>query len=314
MLQIKNTLGGGKPEGLYVWKKYEIGTSYIEKTTQHEAQSNGIVITKGLTFNSNMTVKVTRATSYTFDSATGKYTLTNNISSFDVVSGVASGSTSYSTALNGYYFMLGDDTEADYMYKGCDSYSIGFTNNGDGTCKMWEQYVGNPIYAYSADTEPTYTFLDYIVSDKETAYPDGGEKGGYWYERVNSISGTDKIIFDAANQLIPDAVKALSLVHTEEITLTSDSDAILHSYVGTPNHFILTTEDFDWSNGYVLAVTNITHLIIGGVAMRKYILSGNKAVEGNASSFINITSTSIKNTQNGYKFIAGHTYKLYVFA
>ena len=23
MLQIKNTLGGGKPEGLYVWKKYE---------------------------------------------------------------------------------------------------------------------------------------------------------------------------------------------------------------------------------------------------------------------------------------------------
>ena len=23
MLQIKNTLGGGKPEGIYVWKKYE---------------------------------------------------------------------------------------------------------------------------------------------------------------------------------------------------------------------------------------------------------------------------------------------------
>ena len=193
MLQIKNTLGGGKPEGLYAWKKYEIGTSYIEKTTKHEAQSNGIVITKGLTFNSNMTVKVTKATSYTFDSATGKYTLKNNISSFDVVSGVASGSTSYSTALNGYYFMLGDDTEADYMYKGCDSYSIGFTNNGDGTCKMWEQYVGNPIYAYSADTEPTYTFLDYIVSDKETAFPDGGEKGGYWYEKVRDVkiaSGT----------------------------------------------------------------------------------------------------------------------------
>ena len=29
-----------------------------------------------------------------------------------------------------------------------------------------------------------YTFLDYIVSDKENAYPDGGEKGGYWYEKV----------------------------------------------------------------------------------------------------------------------------------
>ena len=27
-------------------------------------------------------------------------------------------------------------------------------------------------------------FLGYIVSDKETAFPDGGEKGGYWYEKV----------------------------------------------------------------------------------------------------------------------------------
>ena len=32
-------------------------------------------------------------------------------------------------------------------------------------------------------------FLGYIVSDKETAFPDGGEKGGYWYERV--IEGID---------------------------------------------------------------------------------------------------------------------------
>ena len=27
-------------------------------------------------------------------------------------------------------------------------------------------------------------FLGYIVSDKENAYPDGGEKGGYYYEKV----------------------------------------------------------------------------------------------------------------------------------
>ena len=30
MLQIKNTLGGGKSEGLYVWKKYEIGSELKE--------------------------------------------------------------------------------------------------------------------------------------------------------------------------------------------------------------------------------------------------------------------------------------------
>ena len=28
MLQIKNTLGGGKPEGLYEWKKYSVGFKY----------------------------------------------------------------------------------------------------------------------------------------------------------------------------------------------------------------------------------------------------------------------------------------------
>ena len=37
------------------------------------------------------------------------------------------------------------------------------------------------VYGYA----PVYTFLDYIVSDKETAYPDGGEKGGYYYEKVS---------------------------------------------------------------------------------------------------------------------------------
>ena len=30
-------------------------------------------------------------------------------------------------------------------------------------------------------------FLGYIVSDKENAYPDGGEKGGYYYEKVEVI-------------------------------------------------------------------------------------------------------------------------------
>ena len=43
---------------------------------------------------------------------------------------------------------------------------------------------------------PVYTLLDYIVSDKETAYPDGGEKGGYWYERV--VEGA-KVAYGSVN-------------------------------------------------------------------------------------------------------------------
>lgn len=39
-------------------------------------------------------------------------------------------------------------------------------------------------HAYILAAYEYSTFISYIVSDKETAYPDGGEKGGYWYERV----------------------------------------------------------------------------------------------------------------------------------
>ena len=40
------------------------------------------------------------------------------------------------------------------------------------------------LYAWKKCKNDTdHTFIDYVVSDKETAYPDGGEKGGYWYER-----------------------------------------------------------------------------------------------------------------------------------
>lgn len=56
-----------------------------------------------------------------------------------------------------------------------------------------------------------YTFLDYIVSDKETAYPDGGEKGGYYYEKVSegitpemfgcTKMAVDTLILTAATQL-----------------------------------------------------------------------------------------------------------------
>ena len=42
------------------------------------------------------------------------------------------------------------------------------------------------LYAWKKCKNDTdHTFIDYVVSDKETAYPDGGEKGGYWYERVS---------------------------------------------------------------------------------------------------------------------------------
>ena len=47
-------------------------------------------------------------------------------------------------------------------------------------------YVWKKLTAQGGD------FIDFVVSDSETAYPDGGEQGGYWYEKVvEGISGID---------------------------------------------------------------------------------------------------------------------------
>lgn len=35
--------------------------------------------------------------------------------------------------------------------------------------------------------EAQYTFVDYVVSDSESAYPDGGVKDGYWYEKFKGF-------------------------------------------------------------------------------------------------------------------------------
>ena len=47
-------------------------------------------------------------------------------------------------------------------------------------------------YTWSLKDQNPATFIDFIVSDSPTAYPDGGEHGGYWYERFdNAVKGID---------------------------------------------------------------------------------------------------------------------------
>lgn len=38
-------------------------------------------------------------------------------------------------------------------------------------------------YWYSISIEEVKTFISYVVSDSESAYPDGGTQDGYWYEK-----------------------------------------------------------------------------------------------------------------------------------
>lgn len=47
-------------------------------------------------------------------------------------------------------------------------------------------------YVWKKLTAQAGNFVDFVVSDSETAYPDGGEQDGYWYEKVvEGVAGID---------------------------------------------------------------------------------------------------------------------------
>lgn len=182
MLQIKNTLGGGKPEGLYAWKKY----GYIPEQT--------IV---NPTFHINANVSTQKAT-ITSDDINFKAfgTLTDNKNFYQ------SREPEFCNFMNGFNnsnssvnFAISTSTYSGQL-------ELNYSNNSywNAFTKMTPTDTGaeltaSNLFKTTIDDTLQYTgtktiaakigeFISYVVSDKETAYPDGGEKGGYWYERV----------------------------------------------------------------------------------------------------------------------------------
>ena len=168
MLQIKNTLGGGKPEGLYAWKKnlYSPSVSLENPTFDY--------------------------ISATVSSSSSDYTFGNF--SFDI--SIIDDWTKFFTGFvntNGY----GSNFPSDGIFHNYSdnrdwNYTVSEVNLSAGTVTI---HIGGQCGDYKSEGTYKYTgtkvvseeikeFIDYIVSDKETAYPDGGEKDGYWYEKV----------------------------------------------------------------------------------------------------------------------------------
>ena len=88
------------------------------------------------------------------------------------------------------------------------------------------------LYVWKKLTAQGGNFIDYVVSDQEIAYPDGGEQGGYWYEKV-----VEDILFD---------IFGCTKMIEEEFTFTSDKTsssssplAIAHSLGEVPKVAIL---------------------------------------------------------------------------
>ena len=234
MLQIKNMLGGGKPEGLHAWKKSEIGSEL--KDINKRASALPFAFYEGSAVVLNGEIHILGGSSnytshYKWDgtSWTSVSTLPYNFyeGSAVILNGEIHILGSYSSAkhykwdgtswtsvstlpysfyqgsavvLNNEIHILGSYSSGDYA----DHYKFDGTSWTSVSTLPYNFYQGSAVVFddkihilgsasggsyYTAHYliigyVPVYTFLDYIVSDKENAYPDGGEKGGYWYEKV----------------------------------------------------------------------------------------------------------------------------------
>lgn len=240
MLQIKNTLGGGKPEGLYVWKKYEvIPAQYISNpsfTINAPIRGNASVHIKDSSFDlSNIPIVGSQGNPV------------GDLQSDDCKRFV--------DFFDGFRF---DDTcyIEKSVYDASRGNSLLYHNNGNtwwlsGFLKSDSNYgfwfktstaTGNlATLTYTGEKElvpaKVGELIGYVVSDKETAYPDGGEKGGYWYEKFSERITPE--LFGCTKMAI-DEVTFSSRTLLSEVTFN-------HSLGEKPSHVIIVVETYPGS-------------------------------------------------------------------
>ena len=157
-------------------------------------------------------------------------------------------------------------------------------------------YLANhyKLYGYI----PVYTFLDYIVSDKETAYPDGGEKGGYWYERVSE--GITPEMFGCTKMAV------------DKFTLSSRKSCsgytISHSLNAIPKFMFIIAEKkpTDYYDVFQILGTNPTLSSEVNKTLICYYDSGTLYTDTVVTN--SITSNQFKVNNSTFKYTAGIEY------
>ena len=171
---------------------------------------------------------------------------------------------------------------------------------------------GSGVYSFSSlAVEKTNEFLDFTVSDSPTAYPDGGEQGGYWYEIFKekltpSLFGFTKV-----------AVDTFSFTSTTTITTGT---VLNHSLGEVPRMWlILSTEPTVFHQtkavkGYIAYLGGNGSNASGGVIYEDSTTSnGNQASSTAIPNSTQIPFTYDSILTNKY-FIAGVQYTLITMA
>lgn len=166
------------------------------------------------------------------------------------------------------------------------------------------------LYAWKkCENNTDHTFIDYVVSDKENAYPDGGEKDGYWYERVSK--GITPEMFGLSKmevmEYIPASSGKLSYYNGMTFNHSLGTTPVLHMLVGDRTKFA----NLDTNSSYpIFGIGQYTMYTFYG---RNYYANNNEyriSVSGSAES------VTLKAYSSSYEpwFNAGTTYKFIFMA
>ena len=151
---------------------------------------------------------------------------------------------------------------------------------------------------------PVYTFLDYIVSDKETAYPDGGEKGGYYYEKVDE--GLTPEMFGCTKM----AVDTFTLTSNT----TSNNYTISHSLGTRPKYFIIIGDyNTPKSTNGIYSVMGANHGLYTDINYAS-VSYWSSRIETSYAPINEISSTSFMVTNPSFRFVANVKYTVITMA
>ena len=168
-------------------------------------------------------------------------------------------------------------------------------NNEIYCCGSQESPSNLMIYKVYGDyTEVDESFV-YIVSDKETAYPDGGEKGGYWYEKV--VEGIDL------------SALGMTKCETGSFTLASDYYTVTFNHtLGIKPKAVIINENAGVTGSKIIN----TYLASGTRSAYTYNARAGSGVSTNNT--LDISTVEIGADNTNYKFKGGVEYHYALFA
>ena len=170
------------------------------------------------------------------------------------------------------------------------------------------------LYAWKKLSAQGGDFIDYVVSDKETAYPDGGEKDGYWYERVSE--GITPEMFGCTKMAIDTYIPSSNI--------KIDEQEIPHSLGIIPRAIIMVADrdTYQYTGDYcqfVFYTINKDNKAYGNM-LRTYPEYNQKYVDGMSGVSRYVTKTNFKwdvsiaqNSNYPPSYKSGVTYTIYTF-